>query len=87
MLRLIADRTDQPATELDKTMLVKTSSVLITEQPGDRIARYKLLQKIGEGGCGVVSMAEQVEPVRRVALKLVKPGNSSQTHNINKSQP
>ena len=70
-------------------MLVKTSTVLITEQPGDRIARYKLLQKIGEGGCGVVDMAEREEPVRRVALKLklIKPGNSSQTHNINKSKP
>ncbi len=45
------------------------------EQPGDRIDRYKLLQQIGEGGCGVVYMAEQEEPVRRrVALKIIKPG-------------
>ncbi len=45
------------------------------ERPGDRIGRYKLLQQIGEGGCGVVFMAEQWEPVRRrVALKVVKPG-------------
>src|SRR5580658_2977386 len=45
------------------------------EKPGDRIGRYKLLQQIGEGGCGVVFMAEQEEPVRRrVALKIVKPG-------------
>ena len=35
------------------------------ERPGTRIGRYKLLQKIGEGGCGVVYMAEQEEPVRR----------------------
>jgi serine/threonine protein kinase/WD40 repeat protein len=43
--------------------------------PGDRIGRYKLLQKIGEGGCGVVYMAEQEEPVRRkVALKIIKLG-------------
>ena len=42
--------------------------------PG-RIGRYKLLQKIGEGGCGVVYMAEQEEPVRRrVALKVIKLG-------------
>jgi hypothetical protein len=35
------------------------------------IGRYKLLQKIGEGGCGIVYMAEQTEPVRRrVALHL-----------------
>src|SRR5262249_40853402 len=43
--------------------------------PGDHIGRYKLLQKIGEGGCGAVYMAEQEEPVRRrVALKVVKLG-------------
>jgi eukaryotic-like serine/threonine-protein kinase len=47
----------------------------ITEQSGDRIGRYKLLQRIGEGGCGVVYMAEQEEPVRRrVALKIIKLG-------------
>ena len=45
------------------------------EKPGDRIGRYKLLQQIGEGGCGVVDMAEQEEPVRRrVALKVIKLG-------------
>jgi serine/threonine protein kinase/tetratricopeptide (TPR) repeat protein len=45
------------------------------EQAGDRIGRYKLLEKIGEGGCGVVYMAEQSEPVRRrVALKVIKLG-------------
>src|SRR5215510_6133470 len=39
------------------------------EKPGDRIDRYKLLQEIGEGGCGLVFVAEQEEPVRRrVAL-------------------
>jgi len=47
----------------------------LTERPGDRIGRYKLLQQIGEGGCGVVYMAEQQEPVnRRVALKVIKLG-------------
>ena len=47
----------------------------VTERPGDRIGRYKLLQVIGEGGCGVVYMAEQEEPVRRrVALKVIKLG-------------
>ena len=45
------------------------------EKPGDRIGRYKILQQIGEGGCGVVYMAEQERPVRRrVALKVIKLG-------------
>jgi len=48
---------------------------LPSNRPGDRIGRYKLLQQIGEGGCGVVYMAEQEEPVRRrVALKVIKLG-------------
>ncbi len=47
----------------------------IAEGPGTVIGRYKLLEQIGEGGFGVVFMAEQVEPIRRrVALKIVKPG-------------
>jgi serine/threonine protein kinase/tetratricopeptide (TPR) repeat protein len=45
------------------------------EKAGDRIGRYKLLQQVGEGGCGIVYMAEQEEPVRRrVALKVIKLG-------------
>ncbi len=48
---------------------------LVTEKPGDRIGTYKLLEQIGEGGCGIVYMAEQVEPIRRrVALKVIKLG-------------
>jgi len=48
---------------------------LATQKPGDKIGHYKLLQQIGEGGCGVVYMAEQEEPVRRmVALKVIKLG-------------
>ena len=47
----------------------------IAEQPGTKIGRYKLLQQIGEGGMGVVFMAEQEDPVRRkVALKIIKMG-------------
>ncbi|HPF38002.1 MAG TPA: serine/threonine-protein kinase [Phycisphaerae bacterium] len=45
------------------------------EAPSDQIGRYKLLQRIGEGGFGTVWMAEQREPVkRRVALKIIKLG-------------
>src|SRR5258708_3242366 len=59
---------------LKHTQLISPAA-LLTEKPGDRIGRYKLLQQIGEGGCGVVYMAEQEEPVRRrVALKVIKLG-------------
>jgi len=47
----------------------------VAGQPGEIIGRYKLLEKIGEGGMGVVYMAQQEEPVRRkVALKIIKLG-------------
>jgi tetratricopeptide (TPR) repeat protein len=48
---------------------------LIQEGPGTVVGRYKLLQQIGEGGFGVVFMADQIEPVqRKVALKIIKAG-------------
>jgi len=54
---------------------VRLSESALTEGPGTIIGRYKILQQIGEGGCGVVYMAEQEEPVRRrVALKVIKLG-------------
>ncbi len=63
---------DAPAATLKRTIAIPT---LDDQPPSDRIGRYKLLQKIGEGGCGVVYMAEQEEPVRRrVALKVIKLG-------------
>jgi serine/threonine protein kinase len=49
--------------------------MLPEEKPGDVIGRYTLVRKIGEGGCGVVYLAEQTTPVRRrVALKVIKLG-------------
>ncbi len=46
--------------------------------PGTTIGRYELLELIGEGGMGLVYLAEQKEPVRRkVALKIIKPGMDS----------
>ena len=48
---------------------------LLTEKPGDVIDQYRLREKIGEGGCGVVYRADQEHPVRRqVALKILKLG-------------
>jgi non-specific serine/threonine protein kinase/serine/threonine-protein kinase len=48
------------------------------ERPGTLVGPYKLLEQIGEGGFGVVFLAEQTRPVRRkVALKVLKPGMDS----------
>ena len=47
----------------------------VTEKVGDKIGHYRLMEKLGEGGCGIVYVAEQEEPVRRkVALKVIKLG-------------
>jgi serine/threonine protein kinase/Flp pilus assembly protein TadD len=77
LLRAHAEATgflrEEPATAANKTIRISEST--ITEGPGTVIGRYKILQQIGEGGCGVVYMAEQSEPVRRrVALKVIKLG-------------
>jgi eukaryotic-like serine/threonine-protein kinase len=50
-------------------------SPLPEEKPGEKIGPYKLREKVGEGGCGVVYVADQEQPVRRrVALKVIKLG-------------
>ena len=65
---------DQAGRFLQPTVALSTSNALVGKS-GDRIGRYKLLEQIGEGGFGVVWMAEQEEPVRRrVALKIIKLG-------------
>jgi WD40 repeat protein/serine/threonine protein kinase len=51
----------------------------VSERPGTMIGPYKLMEQIGEGGMGLVFVAEQQHPVRRkVALKIIKPGMDSQ---------
>src|SRR6516165_320236 len=61
---------DQPAAALAATV-----DEPITERPGTVIGPYKLMEQIGEGGMGLVFVAEQQWPVRRkVALKVIKPG-------------
>ncbi|HYG21621.1 MAG TPA: protein kinase [Verrucomicrobiae bacterium] len=65
----------ESAAAVSKTSADGLGESRVSEGPGSRIGRYKLLQRIGEGGCGVVYMAEQEVPVRRrVALKIIKLG-------------
>src|SRR5437879_3717439 len=72
-LRIRVEAMLRDATEAEK--FFGPEAAVVTEGPGTVIGRYKLLQKIGEGGMGVVYMAEQREPVtRKVALKIIKLG-------------
>ncbi len=77
-LRKLLEANDELGDFLDKPFSMSGNprpTIFIGEKPGAVIGRYKLLEQIGEGGCGVVFMAEQQEPVRReVALKIIKPG-------------
>jgi WD40 repeat protein/serine/threonine protein kinase len=66
---------NQPAARVPEPVPPTEDYRPIAEGPGSVIGPYKLLQKIGEGGFGVVYMAEQEKPLRRmVALKIIKPG-------------
>jgi len=60
----------EPSVTLDDPPLV--------DGPGTKIGRYELLEQIGEGGMGLVYIAQQKKPVKRkVALKIIKPGMDS----------
>jgi serine/threonine protein kinase len=66
---------DYPDSFLEPNSPATIAIEAVTEAPGTVIGPYKLLQQIGEGGMGVVFMAEQTEPIQRtVALKIIKPG-------------
>jgi serine/threonine protein kinase len=59
----------------DTNLKLDVAGLAQAEGVGQSVGRYKLLEKLGEGGCGVVYVAEQTEPVRRrVALKVIKLG-------------
>ncbi|HEX4264230.1 MAG TPA: serine/threonine-protein kinase [Verrucomicrobiae bacterium] len=61
--------------DLSEAPKVENNKPVVGEMAGMRIGRYRLLRQLGEGGCGVVYLAEQEEPVRRrVAFKLIKLG-------------
>ena len=67
--------------EPENSVVQEKSSDLMdafVEQPGGWVGSYKLLSVLGEGGMGIVYLAEQTEPVKRqVALKVIKPGMDS----------
>ena len=69
---------DGAGSYLQNPLIATVDQPPLVEQSGDTIGPYKLLQSIGEGGMGVVYMAQQLEPVKRqVALKVIKPGMDS----------
>jgi serine/threonine protein kinase len=69
------DEPDGPLETPPPRLAATIATSLIAERPGQTIGPYTLLEEIGEGGMGVVYLAEQQEPVRRkVALKIIKPG-------------
>jgi serine/threonine protein kinase len=76
-LEALMIKNDLASSFLESPAAVLTASLhdLVRECPGTVIGPYKLLEQIGEGGFGIVFMAEQDKPLRRkVALKVLKPG-------------
>jgi serine/threonine protein kinase/tetratricopeptide (TPR) repeat protein len=74
----VAPHSGQTLPSIDESTLTAGAGLLqnqFTARPGDRFGPYKVLEEIGQGGCGAVFIAEQEQPVRRrVALKVIKLG-------------
>ncbi|MBN1506673.1 MAG: serine/threonine protein kinase [Sedimentisphaerales bacterium] len=76
--RLLAIGEEQADDGPENPSLRAASLQVLTERPGMHVGRYKLLDILGEGGMGIVYLAEQTEPIKRqVALKVIKPGMDS----------
>jgi serine/threonine protein kinase/WD40 repeat protein len=71
---------ESPMAGSDQVRPAEGTVAVVGERPGARIGPYKLLQRIGEGGVGIVFMAEQEVPIRRrVAIKVLKPGMDTES--------
>lgn len=80
LLRQHADLDEErfldPSTDVIHRILAEGSPIALALQPGDVIGTYQLLRPLGSGGMGVVWLAQQVRPIRRlVALKTARPGS------------
>src|SRR6185295_3623652 len=58
IVSLLAADADEGESDFLKNTRLLSPTAPVTEKPGDRIGRYKLLEQIGEGGCGIVYMAD-----------------------------
>ena len=79
---------NEPSEATYKTQKSSVAIDAFVEQPGGWVGSYKLLSILGEGGMGIVYLAEQEEPFRRqVALKVIKPGMDSKSQYHFASRP
>ncbi len=74
LLRLLSLGLSEPEEEEDP----RVPWDVVAEKPGAEIGRYRLMSVLGEGGMGIIYLAEQIRPIKRqVALKIIKPGMDS----------
>jgi serine/threonine protein kinase len=77
-VRTLLEMHEQGSNGFEPPPAPTTGQQPVSERPGSKVGPYKLMEQIGEGGFGLVFVAEQQHPVRRkVALKIIKPGMDS----------